>query len=233
MVIRKVIKVSTYLYSDVLKNALNKYADEHKTSLSVLLKDALLQMIESNDFVVSVDRVYDEMSDQGKTALENQRARSLSFVQEMELIDNVDDIVSELRKSDVKINRSLFIQEAIRRYLEPILIREGYLSESVFKSKDNAVKNLKFLRTALGYTSAKSFHANYLKSGTDEYYISYPQYAYMERKSEGNVDRVIDIISDSVGIEKEFFYLDSNEFEEYIGSLFPDLFVSEGEKIIK
>jgi hypothetical protein len=212
-VLKRKTKINVFLYSDILKDALNKYANDHNTFITDLIENALLQMIDSNDFSISVDRVYDKAV-QGKTALENQTSRRLSLVTDIELVDKADFIIDQQKP---KTNRSLFIQESIRRYLEPILISEGYLPEPVFRNKQQAIENLKLLRSYMGFRNTKEFHTKFLKKeNSDEYFISYRHYSLMERVGTGDIDRIINIISQKTNIEKSAFYLPSYDFQNYI-----------------
>lgn len=204
---KEFIKVIINAKSKELKNAILRYSDESLDKpVNVVIGEVIQKMVDSKDYTVSVFRGYDESAVSGINTRENIVSRQISLDFEPGIIHKVDKIIKHIKdeKPKSKITRLLFIQEAIKRYLEPELIRLNYLPASVFKDKLVAAKNLTAYRKSLEMSRTK-FIETYL-SIEGEPQISYPQYTVIENSGKGNIDRILDLLAERLNLEKDIFY---------------------------
>lgn len=202
--------IQVYLAYSELKDALVKYCSKHGYSQGECITWVWNKMLKSNNYSLSVSLMHDDSQGGRKKQLEKMLNISLPF----ELIKRVDDLIQQLKDSGSSINRSLFTQEGIRRYLEQKLIMEGFLHNTVFKDRSVAASNLKIFRSLLKLTQ-KEFFDRYLIIGGEKQ-ISYSQYSLLERTGKGNIERLLEIISDRFGIDKNSFFDEQPVFLEYI-----------------
>lgn len=214
-----VIKVQLYVGTKELKEAIKNYASAIGKKIQDIIIETWWDMLSSGDYEISVDTLYEETLDTGKDRRENQAQRCFKLSLPPELVEKVDNVVDELKKGSKLrgINRSSFTQEAIHRYLEPELIQKGYLTISQFKNKRQAAKNLLHYRESLSL-SRLEFYKKYL-TVDDQPLISYPQYTAIERNGKGNIDRLLDILSDITNVDKEDFYLTTTDFIDNLKSI--------------
>ena len=208
------MRLQVFVGAPDLKKALEEYASDKNTSVSALIADAWEKMILSHNFTLMVKTLYHESSEKGISVKENQAATRINISIGLGLLDRVDKIVKnqkELNRGTV-FNRNLFNLEALRRYVEPELIEHGYLSKSIFKEEELAVKNLIALREKLQLTK-KDFHRQFFcEANESRPFISFPQYALIERTSRGNILRLVNHISKKLNLDSEIFYLPTDEF---------------------
>jgi len=203
---KEYVKVIINARTKELKQAIVKYSESINTSVSVVIGEALQKMVDSKDYSISVFRVYDESSVSGIDTRENMISRQISLDFDPGIINSVDKTIKrikdELPKS--KITRLLFIQEAIKRYLEPELIRLNLLEASVFKDKLLAAKNLTTFRKSMEMSRNKFIDTYLTIEGKSQ--ISYPQYTVIENSGKGNIDRILDLLTEKLNLEKDVFY---------------------------
>lgn len=216
---KEYIKIIINAKNKELKSAILKYSESENKPVNVIIAEALEKMINSKDYKISILRGYDESVDSGINTRENIVSRQFSLDFAPGIINQVDKTIDHIKdaKPKNKITRSLFTQEAIKRYLEPELIRLNYLPASVFKDKIVAANNLKALREKLGLKPQEFLLKYFTPDGVA--IISYPQYLVIERTGAGNVDRLIDFLSNALHLEKERFYNSPLEFSEHIKNL--------------
>jgi len=202
-----------YVGHPELKNAIIKYCSDKNMSVSECIMKIWQQMIDSQNFLMSTNTIH--YDSQGlSNSRDKQIAKMLTLSMPYHFINEIDILISKLKKPETKINRSLFTQEGIKRYLEPELIMQGYLVSTIFKNRANATKNLEHLRNELKLSKIE-FQKKYLVIEGFQL-ISYPQYCAIVNKGKGNIDRILDIITDTFGLDKQAFYDDPGIFNEYI-----------------
>ncbi|AFM43603.1 hypothetical protein Desaci_4778 (plasmid) [Desulfosporosinus acidiphilus SJ4] len=211
------VRVPISLHSKQLKDAIVQYAAANDKDVYKIIEDIWGSMLSSGDFSISVNPVYDKESETGLVATENQKQRRFELNMNPDLTNQVDEVISnEKRKGIKKINRSIFTQEAIRRYVEPALIEGGYLKESVFKDYKRAAKNLRTLRNLIG--SQQDFYNKYIVID-ERPLVSYSQYAFIERGAGGNIEKVLELVSDALNMSKDVFFEQPQEFQDYLNSI--------------
>lgn len=211
------VRVPISLHSKELKDAITQYAAANGKDVYRVIEETWKAMLSSTDYTIRVNTVYDKSIETGLAATENQKQRRFDLNMNPDLTTQVDDAIEdEKRKGVKKINRSIFTQEAIRRYIEPALIQSGYLKESVFKDYKKAAKNLRALRDMLG-TQQDFYKKFFIINGVN--LISYSQYAFIERGAGGNIEKVIELVSDALNISKEAFFMEPLEFQDYLKSI--------------
>lgn len=209
-------QIITYVGTKKLKEAIDKYSKKTNQTVMEIIIEVWKQMLSSGDLSLAIKTRYEETIEMEETAQENQANRRFKFNMPPEIIIDVDNAIENYKKENVKVvmNRSLFNQEAIRRYLEPKLIELGCLDSTQFKDKKQAVRNLVNLRSSLGLNK-REFLMTYLKLN-GILILSYPQYANIERTGEGNVDRILKTLVDTMGISVDTFYLSTEHFLDYL-----------------
>lgn len=212
-------QIVTYVGTKNLKEAIDKYSKKTNRTVMEIIIDVWKQMLSSGDLSLAIKTRYEETIEMKETAQENQVNRRFKFNMPPEIIIDVDNAIVDYKKDNVKVvmNRSLFNQEAIRRYLEPKLITLGYLDSTQFKDKNQAVKNLVNFRSNLGLNK-REFLMKYLTLN-DNPILSYPQYASIERTGKGNVDRILKTLADTMEISEDAFYLSTEHFLNYLNTL--------------
>ena len=191
---KPVVITHIYFQTTELKQAIMLWLPEHYKSIQDLVENLAEAILSSGDYSISVDKVYDDPV----------KARNLRMVTcglDYDLLERIDVITKF---------RSQFINEAIRRYLEPQLIEAGLLKTTVFLNRKQAAKNLKAYRRMIGL-KPKEFLQKYFDT-----MISYPQYSLIERSGSGNVDRLIDHLAAVEGLDKVKFYGGTVEFGKYM-----------------
>ncbi|HVJ48889.1 hypothetical protein [Desulfitobacterium sp.] len=215
------VQVKAYVGTKELKIAIEKYAEALEKPVWEVIAETWTKMLASGNFNISVNTLYEESSETGIARRKNQAHRCFSLTMPPDLISSVDDILLNLKKKSNKrgINRSSWTQEAIRRYLEPELIVQGYLDISQFKDKRQAAINLVTFRESLKL-SRSEFLDKYL-TVNGQLLLSYPQYSVIERIGKGNIDRILDRISvvTENNINKDAFYQAPPDFNKYLNKL--------------
>lgn len=197
-----------------LKLAIKSYVatskrNGRKTSVAEIVEKAWRSMLQSKDFSIQVNKPYTSYRNlknkEEKKRMSQDRQVSLLF--EPALLAEVDEVLNNFKE----LNRSMFTQEALRRYIEPTLIKEGFLKKSVFYNKTTLSENLQTLREAYLHLNRKEFIREYLTE-SEEPLISYPQYVVIERDHKGNVERIINHLAKRMQISETLFYLPKDEF---------------------
>lgn len=200
------VKILVNAKSKELKTAILEYCKSINKKVNVVIAEALQKMIDSKDYSVSVFRGYDEAAAAGIDPRENIVSRQFSLDFSPGIINQVDKVIKQLKDENPKskVTRLQFIQEAIKRYLEPELIRLGFINASVFKDKLVAAKNLTAFRQSLNLTRVEFIENHLTINGKPQ--ISYPQYTAIENYGKGNIDRLLDIVAEKFKMEKDNFY---------------------------
>ena len=203
------IKVIINAKNKELKNAILMYSESSAKAVTIVIGEAIQKMVDSKDYTISIFQGHDESAVSGIDTRENILSRQISLDFDPGIINSVDKIIMRLNTENPKnkITRRLFVQEAIKRYLEPELIRLNYLPASVFKDKLVAAKNLRTFRKSLKNISRAKFIENFLsRDGKPQ--ISFPQYTVIETTGKGNIDRILDLVVESFdfALEKDVFY---------------------------
>lgn len=211
-----IVQFQTYVGTKELKIAIEKYAESLGKPVWEVIAETWTMMLASGDFNISVNTLYEESSETGVDRMKNQAQRRFKLTMPPDLTKSVDEILIKLKQKSNKrgINRSSWTQEAIRRYLEPELITQGYLENSQFKDKHQATKNLIFFRESLKLKRLE-FLDKYL-TVNGQLLVSYPQYCAIERNGKGNIDRILDRIAELTQIDKDAFYETTPVFIEYL-----------------
>ncbi|XWX62732.1 hypothetical protein AusDCA_2843 [Desulfitobacterium sp. AusDCA] len=208
-------QISISVRSVKLKKALHNYADHHKTTITHLIEDAWSKLLAEDDPNITVKRDYTDSfrsKDDEESGGDNRR---LSITVNPLLLNDVDAKIDSLKLDEryEALDRTTFTQEAIKRFIEPLLIDEGYLTQTVFKDKINAVKNLEIYRNSMGLNKQEFF--NHYISFENKPIISYPQYALIIRSCAGNVDKIIRAVSSNTNIPEDIFYAPIDAFSQY------------------
>lgn len=199
---KPVVITHIYFQTAELKQAITLWVQENNMLIQELIENLAKKILASGDYSISVDKVYED-------TVKAPNLRMVTCGLDYDLLERIDVSVKLSNpKEDAKF-RSRFINEAIRRYLEPQLIESGLLKTTVFLNRKQAAKNLKVYREILGL-KPKEFLQKYFDT-----MISYPQYSLIERSASGNVDRLIDHLAKVDGLDKVKFYGGAVEFWEY------------------
>lgn len=210
------VTFQVYIGTKELKTAIENYAKDIDKPVWEIIAETWTKMLASGDFNISVYTRYEESSETGIDTLKNQGHRRFFLMMPPELVEKVDQVISDLKVKSQKrgIKRSSWTQEAIRRYLEPELIDKGYLDNTQFKDKHQAAKNLITLREHLKLKRSEFVNKYLLIDG--ELILSYPQYSAIERNGKGNIDRILDRICQIFKIDKDIFYDPTTDFIRYL-----------------
>ncbi|OLN25789.1 hypothetical protein [Desulfosporosinus metallidurans] len=200
---KPVVITHIYFQTAELKQAVTLWVQEHNMLIQELIENLAEKILASNDYSISVDKVYDD-------TVKAPNLRMVTCGLDYELLERIDVAVKLSNPNEDAKFRSRFINEAIRRYLEPQLIESRFLETTVFLNREQAAKNLKAYRETLGL-KPKEFLQKYFDT-----MISYPQYSLIERSGTGNVDRLIEHLSTVVGLDKMRFYGTTVEFSKYL-----------------
>lgn len=197
-----------------LKITLEKYAENQNTSVSALISQSWEKLLSSRNLSLKVKTFRHDSADKGISAKEHQVATRINISVPINLVNKVDKAI-EIQKEkakDIVINRNLFNLEAIRRYIEPDLIENGYLNETIFKDDTLAVKNIIAIREKLGLNQKEFYQMYFVQANGLKPVISYPQYALIERTGRGNVTRILSYLSEKFRVDHDSFYLPMNDF---------------------
>lgn len=207
-----IVLTHVYLQTIELKQAIVDRAKKNNTTVQESIQTVIEKMLASKDYSSKIEKFHKEATGE-LTAVEKNNKRRVTCGFDPVLMRRVDKAISSLGKGEKAKLRGIFINEAIRRYLEPDLIELGLLKETVFLDKKQAAKNLKGLRLKLELTQ-KDFKQRFFETE-----ISLPQYAAIERTGKGSLDRLIESISKALHLDEARFYDSSLEFAEYIKDL--------------
>lgn len=212
---KEYIKVIVNAKNKELKSAILMYSESVNKPVNVMISEAMHKMVDSKDYTISVFKSYDESAVSGINTRKNIVSRQFSLDFDPGIINKVDKIIKQIKAESPKnkITRLLFIQEAIKRYLEPELISLNYLPASVFKDKIIAGKNLTAFRKSKGMSRTK-FIETYLSENYKPL-ISLPQYTVIENSGKGNIDRILDLLAKKFDLEKDSFYESELLLREY------------------
>ncbi len=212
MDVKPVVITHIYFQTAELKQAITLWVQKHNMLIQELIENLTEKILASGDYSISVDKIYDD-------AVKAPSLRMVTCGLDYELLQRIDIAVKTSNPKENTKFRSRFINEAVRRYLEPQLIESGFLETTVFLNREQAAKNLKAYRETLGLKPREFLQKYFEPEGIP--IISYPQYSAIERSATGNVDRLIEHLSTVVGLDKARFYRPTVEFSKYI--------VGEGE----
>ncbi|MGE4282309.1 MAG: helix-turn-helix domain-containing protein [Clostridia bacterium] len=200
MVVKPVAQIYVYIHSNELKDAIFAYAEATNQNVYDVIADVWRKMLDSKDYSIK--------STIGSSQGENPR---ISLTMDIHIANEAQKIFDHLAAEGVKgVSWTSWTQEGIWRYLEPVLLKEGYLKDKVFRDKAQAARNIKYLRSAKGL-SQNEFIDIYL-TVEDEKLISLPQYSLIERSGKGNVERLVSQLAEVLKIDEEILYSPSTEF---------------------
>jgi len=203
-------QISISVRSARMKRALHDYAELNSTSVSNLIMDSWTKLLNDANQTIYVKRDYSNLD----TASHGQQRR-LSLTVSPDLLETVDKRIEDLKKDFKTLDRTTFSQEAIRRFIEPLLIEKGILDKSVFKDRATAVKNIEALRAAAGLKKREFYDRYVINEHLGSESLSYSQYAFIVRTSNGNVSKLVHSISKQIGIQEDIFW-HSELFKEYL-----------------
>lgn len=213
MALKSMVSVYIYFYNVELKDAISRYAEAESKSVTAVVFDIWRQMLDSGNF--EIKRI------EGPGFVKRKSPKFLLNVEE-DLYDEVQHVLDSLSAGGLKgIGLTLWTQEGIRRYLEPVLLQEGWLKEKVLRVKNlnkcQAAENIKELRRLRGMT-LQEFFDNYLIVDhiKGQGVVSFSQFAFIERTGKGNVDKIVDHLSAVLGINKDVFSFSSVDFKSFM-----------------
>ena len=211
-------QISISVRSSEMKNALHEYASHKKTTVGHLIEDAWSDLLAVDEPHIKVKRDYTEQVQSGNEIEIDGNNRRLSITVDPKLLEIVDQRITilKLNKQYTTLDRTTFTQEAIRRFIEPLLIDEGYLKQTVFRDKITAIKNLETLRTYKGLNKL-DFYNQFLRLDNKSV-ISYSQYSLVIRSGSGNIHKIIQAVSFNTNIPENIFYIISDEFSQYLNT---------------
>lgn len=213
MASRSISMTHVFFQTSELKDAVVLWAEKHNTSVQKTLQTVIEKMLDSNDYSSDIEKPHKFASEE-LSAVEHNNKRRVTCGFDANLRDRMDEAIKTLGKGEKAKLRGIFINEAIRRYLEPQLIENGFLRGTVFLDQKQAAKNLKELRLKLGLTQREFKQKFFENDGISV--ISLPQYAAIERTGKGSIERLIELVSIVLNLDKEKFYDSTLEFAEYI-----------------
>lgn len=213
MALKSMVSVYIYFYNVELKDAISRYAEAERKSVTAVVFDLWRQMLDSGNFEI--------MRIEGPGFVKRKSPKFLLKV-EVDLYEEVQHVLDSLSAGGLKgIGLTQWTQEAIRRYLEPVLLQEGWLEEKILRvkslDKSQAAENIKELRRLKGMTLQEFFDnyliVDYIKG---KGVVSLSQFAFIERTGKGNVDKIVDHLSAALGIDKDVFSFSSTEFKNFM-----------------
>jgi len=208
-----IIMTHVYLQTIELKQAIVNWAENQNTTVQDIIQSLVVKMLSSKDYSSNIERFHKEAT--GKlSAIEKNNMRKVTCGFDPKLMERMDSAIRTLGREEKAKLRGIFINEAIRRYLEPELIKLGFLKETSFLNIKQAAKNLKALRMKLKLTQPELIQKYFTPEGISM--ISTPQYSLIERTGKGSLDRLIEFISITLKLDKAIFYDSTLEFAEYI-----------------
>jgi len=211
-----IVLTHVYLQTSELKQAIVLWAKEHNMTVQDTIKTLIEKMLDSKDHSSNIERFHKEATGE-LSAIQKTNMRRVTCGFSPELINRMDAAIRTLGHVEKAKLRGIFINEAIRRYLEPDLIKFSFLKESAFSDKKQAAMNLKALRLKLKLTQQEFTQIYFAPEGNN--LISFSQYAMIERTGKGSLDRLIEFISITLHIDKARFYDSTLEFSEYIKAI--------------
>ncbi|HBP63537.1 MAG TPA: hypothetical protein DD730_04545 [Desulfosporosinus sp.] len=208
-----IVLTHVYLQTSELKQAIVLWAKEHNMTVQDTIKTLIEKMLDSKDYTSNIEKFHKEATGE-LSAIQKTNMRRVTCGFSPELMDRVDVAIRTLGQVEKAKLRGIFINEAIRRYLEPHLIEFGFLKGTAFLDKKQAAMNLKALRLKLRLTQQEFTQKFFAPEGVS--LISFSQYAMIERTGKGSLDRLIEFISITLHLDKARFYDSTLEFAKYI-----------------
>ena len=208
-----IVVTHVYLQTIELKQAIVLWAKEHNMTVQDTIQSLIEKMLDSKDYSSNIEKFHKEATGE-LSAIQKNNMRRVTCGFDPKLMERMDAAIRTLGHGEKAKLRGVFINEAIRRYLEPELIEFGFLKETAFLDNKQAAMNLKALRKKLGLTQQKFAQKYFAPEGISM--ISFPQYAMIERTGKGSLDRLIEFISITLHLDKARFYDSTLEFAEYI-----------------
>ena len=208
-----IVLTHVYLQTSELKQAIVCWAKEQNMTVQDTIVALIEKMLDSKDYSSNIEKFHKQATGE-LSAIQKTNMRRVTCGFSPELMNRMDAAIRTLGHLEKAKLRGIFINEAIRRYLEPHLIKSGFLEETAFLDKKQAAMNLKALRVKLRLTQQEFTQTYYTSEGIS--LISFSQYAMIERTGKGSLDRLIEIITITLLLDKARFYDSTLVFAEYI-----------------